>query len=365
MKRTLNSILSIFILIAFTGDAFALDDPSLTHNPPASLKVEREAWFKAFVHKDWKLANLYLRARPLGSEGDFETYEFKRTDAETHVAVVPANFVQPPGIEYYIASDDEAGTETLHFGSPDSPQPAYAEGESSITRRQNRLQRHDGQTSEFELRSEYTMYGAHQARGQRETEFGSDALFRGELQYTFRPLEFLYDFGFGLGFMRGTTPTVLEDGRSVKLTGPSADEPGLNYGFGEATLEPFRNVSVTSRLTLGASDVGFAVGVGGVVRLGRIAGTRLELGGELISDVGNRGWMTFAWDTVPGVPMSLTFEANTQPDPDVTPTGLRFVYELGWQINDSVTLLTDIGYATRANGVSVGFVGGLKANYAF
>lgn len=367
MKNTFKFMLFV-ILISFTSDAFAGEkpsQPSLMHTPPSALEVEQEAWFKALVEKDWELTNLYLLARPLGGDGEFKKYEFKRTESDIHVAVVPASFVQPPGIEYYIASVDDAGAETTHFGSSNVPQPAYAEGETSVTRRMNRLERHEGQTSEFELRSEYTMYGAHQTRSGQETELGSDALFRGELQYTFRPLEFLYDFGFGLGFMRGGTPTVLDDGRSVKINGAGQDEPGLNYGFGEATLEPYRNFSLTGRLTLGASDVGFAVGFGGIVRLGRIAGTRLELGGEFIEDIGSRGWMTFAWDTVPDVPMSLTFEANDQPDPGVNPSGLRFIYEIGWHMTDNVTLLADVGYATRTSGVSVGIVGGLKARYAF
>ncbi len=363
MKNTIRNLFSILIFVTVTP-AFAAEEPSLLHTPPSGLEAEEEAWFEAQVEKDWKFESLYLKVRSLRQNGDFETYEFKRTDANTHVAVVPASFVQPPGVEYYIASVDAEGVEFVHFASEENPQPAYADGETSLTRRMSRLERHDGQTSEFELRTEYTMYGAHQTGSNQQTETGSDALFRSEIQYTYRPLEFLYDFGFGLGFMRGSSPTISIDGRSVPVD-TAGDEPGLNYGFGEATIEAWRNFSVTGRLTLGASDVGFAVGVGGVVRIGRIAGTRLELGGELVEDIGSRGWMTFAWDTVPAVPMSLTLEANNQPDPGVNPAGLRFVYELGWDITERVTLLGDIGYATRTSGVSVGLVGGLKARYAF
>ncbi len=194
---------------------------------------------------------------------------------------------------------------------------------------------------------------------------GSDNMWKSEIQYTYRPLTYLYDFGFGLGIMRGAEATVLQNGESVPFSPLSDDEPGLNYGFGTVTFEADRNFSTTARLTLGASTKGFAIGAGLALRIGRIGGTNLELGADLVQDIGNRYWMAFAWDTVPNVPMSLTFEANTQPNPNVNPTGLRFIYEAGWQLNDSVTLLGDIGYATRTDGLTVGIVGGVKAKYQF
>jgi len=103
----------------------------------------------------------------------------------------------------------------------------------------------------------------------------------------------------------------------------------------------------------------------GLVRIGRIAGTRFEIGGELLQDAGNKGFLRFAWDTVPRVPMALTMEVDGWPDADANPTGTRLFYQAGVELPAGVTLIGQVGRVTRNDAVDSGWLGGLVTRYEF
>ncbi len=65
-----------------------------------------------------------------------------------------------------------------------------------------------------------------------------------------------------------------------------------------------------------------------MARIGHLGGTRLELGGELLTDLGNRGWLGFTWTTIPRVPMGLTVELTERPGGEDGATGARLLYDL-------------------------------------
>ncbi len=201
------------------------------------------------------------------------------------------------------------------------------------------------------------------------TDAYSDSYWVAELEYTYRVLSWLHDFRFGVGRLRGSQPTVTIDGQTQDLAleqglDTPADEPGYDYGFGEANLSVLDNLSFGMRLVLGASDQGFAAGVGGTVRIGRISGTHFAVGGEIQDEIGNRGWMAFRWDTVPDVPMALTIELTKRPD-EGGPTGTRLLYDVGLEASEGLTIDARAGYASRSAGIEGGFVGELGATYEF
>lgn len=340
------------------------------HPPVAEAPGGAPLELHASITEDWRLEGVYARLRPLGSHDPWVEVPFERLAAASFVAVVPARLVQPPGLEYWIVARDPQGQEIARFASDDAPHPVLVTGETPELHQQERLARHRGHRSSFEARSQYTRYGASLADGPSGEEVltdpGSDNFWVGELEYTYRWLTFLYDISFGVGVMRGHYATLTQGGQTTPCCGASAqDAPGLNYGYGGATLELHRAFSIAGRLTLGASEEGFAAGIGGLIRIGQIAGTRLELGGDLMQDAGNRGWMRFAWNTVPYVPMALSFEVNGWPDADLNTLGSRLIYEAGVELAPSFTLLAHVGRATRAQAAEAGWVGGVSARYEF
>ncbi len=122
---------------------------------------------------------------------------------------------------------------------------------------------------------------------------------------------------------------------------------------------------MTPRLTLGASEAGFSAGVGAKATIGRMTSTHLALGVDWVSGLGARGWLTFAWTTVPGFPMGLTVELTEHPSADTNTLGSRLIYDVGIEIGDAFTLDLRVGYAQRATSFDGGFVVGLGARYEF
>jgi len=373
----LATVVVLALTTAFAAPAAAQEpraaDVPLTvfHEAPAVVQAGESAHLLARVTGDWKADAITVHFRPVGSEAAFTAVPFQRASDGDFEAVINARDLQPPGIEYYIASTDRDGHDRLHFGSPTAPHPVVAIGETDELVEAERLARHHGHRSSFELRGQYTLYGRRLAApydsyDDTTTNPNSDRYWVGEAEYTYRRLGALYDLFFGIGVMRGDFATVDVNGQSVPASvAPGTDAPGLNYGYGGVTLELLRNLSVAGRLTLGASARGFAAGVGGLVRIGRIAGTRFEIGGELLQDAGNKGFLRFAWDTVPRVPMALTMEVDGWPDADANPTGTRLFYQAGVELPAGVTLIGQVGRVTRNDAVDSGWLGGLVTRYEF
>lgn len=344
--------------------------PWIYHEPPARLAAGQTANLIARVQADWKLDEVVVSLRPVGSTAEFTTYEMERSNSkDAWVAVIPGQIVQPPGVEYFIESKGAEASDETRFATADAPHPVSVIGETELTRTRSRLARHDGERSEFTLDVDYTSFGSRAHRDPETGEvFATEALTDrygvAELSYRYRTLSLLYDFSFGLGVMRGQRPTYEDDGTTLSIA-DGRPEPGFNYGFGQTTFELHRNFSVEPRIVLGASQRGFAAGAGGLVRVGRIAGTRLEVGGEVLQDFGNLFFLRFAWDTVERIPMSLEMELGERPDPETSSNGVRLVYKAGYEFDGGLTLHAKVGYASRSTGLDAGFVGGLGVSYGF
>ncbi|QDG53781.1 hypothetical protein FIV42_24470 [Persicimonas caeni] len=354
-------------------------EPAIIHRPSATLRSNEQVLIETRIVGDWKLEQAWVDARPLGSQGEYRRFALKRTGDDEFAAILPKEMSVPPGIEYYIASRAQDDTERVHFASREEPYRLMVRPTAAEVTERHRLERYDNDRSQFRLRAEYTAYGRRNvgpgevsidASGEDlVTDANSDAYWVAELEYTYRVLTWLHDFRFGIGRLRGSQPTVTVDGESRGLNdGYGSDtplgEPGYDYGYGEANLAFLDNLSVGTRLILGASDQGFAAGAGATVRIGRISGTHFAVGGEIQDEVGNRGWMAFRWDTVPDVPMALTIELTKRPD-EGGPTGTRLLYDVGVEASEGLTLDARAGYASRSAGIEGGFVGGLGATYEF
>lgn len=342
---------------------------SVFHVPPSAADAGEAVTLRAIVAQDWKAASLAVWVRPLGSDDPYTAVPLLRAPDGNFAAIVEGRTLQPPGIEYYVASVDPEGASHLHFASPEAPHPILTAGETEESEQAARLARHHGHRSSFEARGQYTLYGRKLVYTpdfrKTETEAWSDRYWSGEFEYTYRSLGVLYDIFFGIGVMRGNFATVVFDGQTLPADGTRADDPGLNYGYGGVTLELFQNLSFAAHLTLGASARGFAAGAGALVRIGRIAGTRLEVGGELLQDAGDKGFLRFAWDTVPRVPMALTMEIDGWPDSTANPSGTRLFYEAGVELTSQLTLAGQVGRVTREDAVDSGWMGGVTTRWEF
>jgi hypothetical protein len=350
---------------ATTGPDAPTDPPSATllHRPPATWLAGLPQRLEAVVERDWEVARVIVGVRAAG-QAEFETLEMGRTSGRDQIfrADVPADRVQPPGLEYFIATADASGRLQPRFASQERPHSVLVTG---TTERAERLERHHGHRSSLRLSGEWTRYGTRRLGPWVPvlTEPGSDMFWTVGVDYRYRLMGVLYDIHFGLRGLRGGYARIQGDDGGG--TSDALSDPAFYSGHAGITLEAHRLLSFETDLIVGATESGFAAGVSGLVRIGRIAATRLELSGEYNSGSGSVGTLRFAWDTVPYVPMALAVELNDFPAGDTHPVGTRLLYDIGAEVSDAVTLAARVGYAARSDSVDGGWVLGLASTYEF
>jgi hypothetical protein len=348
------------------------EDPRIrvAHVPISQLPAGQSFVISVRVRNDWTASRIWVGVRPIGSKRPFQEMDLRRDAQNLHSAVVAAHLSQPPGLEYYLASQNLDGSVQYHFASPQQPHPLLIDGETAEHRQDQRLARHGGKRTALSVSGDYVGFGSRlhdNSRGlrfdiddARPTEPFSENFWHLEVEYLYRQLRTLYDIHFGIGFMRGSHGIYQSDRASI-----ADGKPGTNYGYGGATLELASAFSIQGRLAFGASAKGFTMGLGGLMRIGQIGGTNLELGYDIIGDVGSRTRVHFSWDTVPMVPMALGIEITGWPDYEVNPRGSRLYYDLGLNLNQALILTGRFGFVNRANGVTPGYTAGLHTVYQF
>lgn len=362
----------VVVMIISTAMPVFAEQSTLLHVPPSSWTAGEPLEIAARISADWTVSRVWVGYRPSGTSGEYTEIDMLRAPDNRFVAVIGASDVQPPGLEYFLSSEDVGGVHNNHFASAQSPYAVSVLGETDEMRLAQRLERHNGNRSTLEAWGRFAQYGRREVDrsdspivADRAITEGGDRFWLTELEYTYRFLGMLYDIHFGLGVMRGVPATLVIDGESRPLNPSENGDPGLNYGYGGITLEFTRLLSMEADLTFGASEEGFAAGVGGLFRFGRIAGTRLEVGGELIGHAGSSAFFRFAWTTVPRFPMALAVELSDWPNHDVNPMATRLIYSIAWEANDRLTIGAEGGYGARTDGVEGGPLLGLGAAVSF
>ena len=349
--------------------AAAKTKPTLLHYPPISAGAGRGVLIEVTTTGDWHLESMMVKARSVAAEGASESFvelPLRRVKGNQVSAEIPADMVQPPGIEYAIVSMRRDGNTSNHFASTDHPHRVNVYGDSDVTQMRRRLARWGGRRSRIALRTELSAFGARKIEqgadlpDSAETDNYSDRYWQIEADYTYRPLRTIYDFRFGFGVMRGSWPEV--DDESI---GPSdTDTPGLNYGFAEVNLRVHEHLSLGGRVLLGASAEGFVAGGGVVTRLGYLTGTHIAARLEAIEDIGGVLDLRFHWATLPRYPMALGVELTDWPHED-SPRATKLSYDLGWRASETLIVTARVGIANRTESQNAGLLGGLHISQDF
>jgi len=360
--RTIHLLIaSVLAAAASPARPQSADAPPLVrHLPPAEVTASEPLRIEAQVERGWKLDALDLHWRSAG--GPWTRTPFGKAADGAWAAVVLATDVVPPAVEYFITSREAGGEDVERFASAAVPHPVLVSPADEDLEHQRRLLRHGGRRSRTRAVGEWVDFGS---RG-RTASGGTyrDRYYRTEAEYQYRILTTLESIQLGMVHFRGDVPPP-----SAFRAGTSSDPvrgTGMDYGYAEITLALTDVVAVKGRLLLGADDLGFATGAGASLRLGEPTRAHLELGAETIQRVGNDGFVRFAWNTVPRWPMSLTLHVTNQPaaplKPDApaslpdslrldegAPTGVRAVWEVGYELTRQVTFLVRAGYQARVS----------------
>lgn len=334
--------------------------PRVFHAPLVEAEAGRPLRIEVDVVGDWQLASLAVDARPV-AETAWQTFELRRTGAETFEAVLPAEVVRGPALAYAIVSIARDGTRRDHFATREAPHLVEVEGRTEAEEQHLEVARYGGHRSAVSVRSRYTAYGARPVaiEPDQATERFSDHYWRIDAEYVYRPLRLIHDFRFGAGVMRSSWPSA--EGQPLR----DGDAPGLNYGAAEINLELHRWFSTGARLIIGAGSEGFVGGGAGIVRIGDMAATHFAAEIEGITEIGYRADLRLHWTTVARFPMALGVEFTDWPASDESPTATNLSYDLGWAVTDGAQVGLRVGAANRSASLNPGFEAGLSMRYGF
>ena len=170
-------------------------------------------------------------------------------------------------------------------------------------------------------------------------------------------LSVLHAFRIGAGIFQGEGASLaaLEAGEPAQIR-------NVNYGFAETELALADAFGVAWRFSLGngqqQSDQQFSSVIGNTLRLriGHAQGTRLEIGGALLSDVGNEAWTELFLDVLERFPMNASVVVTNLPVGE--DLGVSLNYGVGWRATDWFTLEARVGANARTID-HFGFTGGL------
>ncbi len=338
-------------------------EPKFFHVPVISTEAGRDLEIVGVAVAYWRVKRYFVVA--YGSKGEKAEFNFQRARQDSEetkmVAIIPAPWVERTGLAYRIASEGKDGTLREHFASERAPHSVSMIGYSKVETQRRALNRFGGYRSRFTLRVTQTTYGRRYRDADAlcdecpKTDPGSDHLWHGQLEYLFRPLGFLHDFRFGVGRMRGAWPTEGEQAIHPDVS------PGVDYGYGELNFEFHRWLSGGGRLVLGANSRGFTVGLGGIARIGDIAGTFLSAELETIGGVGSRTDLRFTWRTIPRTTMALGIEFTDWPIPESgdAPEGANLYYDARYALGAN-EIGVRLGNAKRALSLGGGFQLGIR-----
>jgi hypothetical protein len=366
--RTNRALASILLAAAAAARAESADDPPrVRHVPPSEVALGEPLRVEASVDRAFRLEALELHWRRAG--GAWNATAFGKTETGGWAAIVAAADVAPPAVEYFITSR-EAGAEVERFASAASPHPVLVVPGDDHLERQERLSRYGGHRSRARTMGEWVDFGSH-GRSAGGAAY-HDRYYRLEAEYLYRILTAIESIRLGMVRLRGDVPPP-----GAFLPGRTSDPvraTGMDYGYAELTLALTEVVGVQARVLLGADDLGFATGAGATLRLGEPTRAHLDVGAETVKRVGFDGFVRFAWDTVPRWPMSLALHVTNEPAatlrpttapglPDAArldqgaPTGVRAVWEVGYELSREITVSLRTGYQARvstAGGLTLG-----------
>jgi hypothetical protein len=335
----------------------ALEPLEVRHVPRAQALAGRPLVLEAEVAPAWRLGALVAHYRAAG-ETEYREVPFELSAEGPYVATLPVPDWQRVPVEYYLTARDREGVESVRFASAETPHPVLLEVPPALLEVDLLLERYRQRRSRVRLAAEYVDYGSLELEGTRY----ADSYYRVEADYLYRLLTFtgalrLDSIRIGVGSLRANTPPFPMPGQST----PTAQRQGLDYGFSEveATISP--GFGLAARLLLGGNASGFALGVGGRIRIGRPYGSHAEIEAETTAGLGSAATLRLAWDTVPRFPMSAAVQVTNVPS---GPFGVRLLYTVDHELAEGFMLSAQVGFQARS-AVGGGPTLGLGASYGW
>jgi hypothetical protein len=247
------------------------------------------------------------------------------------VGTLPADAVQAPGVDWYVAVQDSEGEEH-RTTSMQTPWPLKVDSPHG--------ERGDGRTVS-ELAFGYDYADFYYLRG-------IDRFHVTRLDYLHRLFGPLYSVRLGFGRYVGTgglTETIDD------TQGNGVDEAlvqlGFEYGYTALEFHPDDILGLTVEGMVGVMPDGLGYGVEGLLRVGPEQGANLLVGVGTIKDIGTSYSVRMHWTTVPRVPMAASVVVTDEPSSEDSDWGVRFAYSPRFELARWLAIEATVGYQLR------------------
>jgi hypothetical protein len=321
---------------------------TVLHVAPVEAPGDQELRLVAVVDAAWTEAALVVRYRGAGSTGEYQESPFERSSAGGYYAAIPADSMQRPGIEYYIAGQLASGSETLHFASAMKPHQVVVAPTQSVRWAQKERQRLGGYVSSVSVDVRGHNFG---------NRYGNrDQYIRGDLEWTHRLLlPGLYSISLGYAMIEGYTPTST-------LDTAESEQRGARFGYGGVLLRLQRSIWLEGSATIGVDRGGFIAGAGAELTLGRPWRSNISMGAEYLQEMGPTLWIRLQWDTAPPFIMGAAIVKTDLPAA-VLEHGSYIVYDVAYPLSPRVQVRGSVSFGSRDGPGNFG--GGLGTAFAF
>jgi hypothetical protein len=295
--------------------------PALARHEPPEL---------ALVHKELSLSvQLASPARAVvvhykpAASATFETKPAVSAGLDFFALALPAAAVADGGLQYFMEAVDASGKPRALVGTAEAPITVP-------TRRSWDMRAPPRPGATARIVADYADYNRLR---------NNDRDFRVEADFGLR----LNDLGLravrsGFGVYRGVGGTLAD----LDELGKSAREIGLTYGYLEGEYALSTSFSLIGRALLGLYSDGVSGGLLALARVGSDRATNVQLGGELLGNVGVRGITELSIAPLSRVPIVLRSEVGNQPA-GVVPSGEVHPADDGAALESTSVGQSDIG----------------------
>lgn len=286
-----------------------------------------------------------VSARRPGAER-YTTQRLAREGDDFWRAEVPASLVTLEGFEYFVEVDVEGGGAVPILGSASQPLRVAVErgpGDAPDPRGRTRI----------DLRADYADVGSRTIGSrfvaQRFVLVEGDFLQRLQTRA-------LYGYRVGFGVFNGEGLPLSQ------LAGDAVAQPSMvAYGYHELEFSPSDFVHLIARGQVGVHRGGLVGGAQARIRIGYERRTNLVLGGDVLTEVGQKAFFALNFHPLPRLPMLAQGEVFNQSVASGDPM-FRVVAQIGWRATDWFTVSARGSYQLR-NIENGGFGAGLSTTF--
>ncbi len=335
----------------------------LHHAPPSVGRAHEPLLLRGVIEYPQLARRVVVAFRTTGSDA-FHEVEFKRGPQGPYVAVIPAEDVRWPYVEYTVEIEAKDGTRRTVFASREVPFRVEVPEDLGDMRERALLERLEGRRSTVRATAEYVSFGSttvvDRSSGSPQTSRIDDSYYRAEGSYTYRPLRIVTQFGLRAGVVRGKAPT----GAAAAEERPAAEryDVGLNYGAPHVQFRIADVIHWNVEFLTSVTETGFSLGGGSAVVLGDPFGSRLTVGFESIQKFGTRFFSRMDMDATEDLSFAPIVEITNMPN--ATKYGVRLMGEATINLGDGMSLALRGGYQAR-DFTSGGPSGGASLAYSF